>query len=269
MSTAFGYGLFAVRNWRWEFGTNDSDWIQIQANTPGREPWGRTVSSATLDFGGHRLFVYGDIGNSTGQQGQFDPGFSNNGDQFDYLKDLWVLNLQSNQWSNLIPLNTSIPVQGDIVYFPPLNILFMVNGYQIPANANPSVFVTGLWSFNIGQSTNWTQVTETGDVPNVADEGGLKFMSFYDPLNQRILHFNNRGVYALNIGPTVALVKAVKPAFSYLSVGTNYQMQVSSDLTTWTNQGSPFTATNTSMVYPQYWDVDNWNSLFFRLQVAP
>jgi len=40
-------------------------------------------------------------------------------------------------------------------------------------------------------------------------------------------------------------------------------------MNTWTNQGSPFIATNTSIIYPQYWDVDNWNSLFFRLQVSP
>jgi len=73
-------------------------------------------------------------------------------------------------------------------------------------------------------------------------------------------------------GPLVAqisLIKAVKPSFSNLSLGTNYQLQVSSDLNTWTNQGSAFAATNTSMIYPQYWDVDNWNSLFFRLQVSP
>ncbi len=67
----------------------------------------------------------------------------------------------------------------------------------------------------------------------------------------------------------VSLIKAVKPSFSYLALGTNYQLQVSADLSTWTNQGSAFTATNISMVYPQYWDVDNWNSLFFRLEVAP
>jgi hypothetical protein len=67
----------------------------------------------------------------------------------------------------------------------------------------------------------------------------------------------------------VNLIKAVKPSFSFLSLGTNYQLQVSSDLNTWTNQGSPFTATNSSMIYPQYWDVDNWSQLFFRLQVAP
>ena len=68
--------------------------------------------------------------------------------------------------------------------------------------------------------------------------------------------------------PQVNLVKAVKPSFSSLSLGTDYQLQVSGDLNTWTNQGSVFTATNASMVYPQYWDVDNWNKLFFRLQAA-
>lgn len=70
-------------------------------------------------------------------------------------------------------------------------------------------------------------------------------------------------------GPKVALLKAVKPSFTGLSLGANYQLQTSTDMSTWTNSGSAFTATNTSIVYPQYWDVDNWNSLFFRLQVAP
>ena len=64
-------------------------------------------------------------------------------------------------------------------------------------------------------------------------------------------------------------IKAVTPSFSNLFLKRSYQLQVSSDMSNWTNQGSPFTATNTSMIYPQYWDVDNWNQLFFRLQVPP
>ncbi len=220
---------------------------------------------------GQRVFVFGDLGNSSGNQGQFDSGFSNNGNQFDFLKDLWVLNLQSNQWSKLIPLNTSIPIIGGIAYYPPLASLLMINGYQIPTNANPSVPVTGLWTFNVGQSTNWAQVTATGDIPNASDEISLygTTTSFYDQNNQRIIHFNNAGVYALNLGPQIGLLKAVKPSFSYLAVGTNYQLQISGDLNTWTNQGSAFTATNSSMVYPQYFDVANWNQLFFRLQLSP
>jgi hypothetical protein len=76
-------------------------------------------------------------------------------------------------------------------------------------------------------------------------------------------------LYAYEYGPHVNLIKAVKPSFDGLAPGTNYQMQVSADLSTWTNEGTPFIATNTSMIYPQYWDVDNWGQLFFRLQVSP
>lgn len=69
-------------------------------------------------------------------------------------------------------------------------------------------------------------------------------------------------------GPRVALIRAVKPSLLYLTVGTNYQLQLSSDLQNWTNHSSPFVATNTTMIYPQYWDADT-GSLFFRLKVAP
>jgi len=76
-------------------------------------------------------------------------------------------------------------------------------------------------------------------------------------------------LYEMESGPRVDLIKAVKPSFRGLTLTTNYQLQVSSDLKTWTNQSSPFTATNINMTYPQYFDVDNWNTLFFRLQATP
>jgi len=75
-------------------------------------------------------------------------------------------------------------------------------------------------------------------------------------------------LYQYESGPRIGLVKAVKPVFDNLSFGTNYQLQVSSDLSNWTNSGTPFTPTNRMMVYPQYWDVDNWNQLSFRLQLS-
>ncbi|HVU07023.1 MAG TPA: LamG-like jellyroll fold domain-containing protein [Verrucomicrobiae bacterium] len=74
-------------------------------------------------------------------------------------------------------------------------------------------------------------------------------------------------LYAYELQPQVGLVKAVIPSFSNLAIGANYQLQVSGDLNTWTNQGAVFTATNSSINYPQYFNVANWNQLFFRLQV--
>jgi hypothetical protein len=96
--------------------------------------------------------------------------------------------------------------------------------------------------------------------------GGIDDVRIY---NRALASNEVAALYALESGPRIELIKAVKPALSSLMVGTNYQLQLSSDLLTWTNHGAPFAATNTSMIYPQYWDVDNWGKLFFRLQVVP
>jgi hypothetical protein len=76
-------------------------------------------------------------------------------------------------------------------------------------------------------------------------------------------------LYVYESGPRVDLIKIVQPSLSNLTLGTNYQLQVSTDFKTWTNQGAAFSATNVSMIYPQYFDVSNWNQLFFRLQASP
>jgi len=76
-------------------------------------------------------------------------------------------------------------------------------------------------------------------------------------------------LYAYESGPRVTLLKAVKPSFSNLYLGTKYKLQVSDDLLTWYDQGPPFTATSTEMDYPEYYDVDFWNQLYFRLKVSP
>lgn len=97
-------------------------------------------------------------------------------------------------------------------------------------------------------------------------KGSISDLRFYNislPSNQV------QQLYAYEFQPIVSLKKAVKPSFANLFLGANYQLQVSTDLNTWTNSGSPFTPTNSVMDYPQCFDADNWGELFFRLQVAP
>lgn len=108
----------------------------------------------------------------------------------------------------------------------------------------------------------WRESQQAGDV----FDGKVDDIRIY---NRALSGFEVAQLYAYESGPRVNLIKAVKPSFSGLTITTNYQLQVSGDLNNWTNHGSPFTATNTSMIYPQYWDVDNWSQLFFRLQVFP
>ena len=76
-------------------------------------------------------------------------------------------------------------------------------------------------------------------------------------------------LYAIEYGPHVNLIQAVKPWVSGLTLGMNYQLQASSNLINWTNIGAVFAATNTFQTFTQYYDVENWNQLFFRVQVSP
>ena len=71
-------------------------------------------------------------------------------------------------------------------------------------------------------------------------------------------------LYSIEVG-LLNIRKAVYVDKGGLAVGLNYQLQVSSDLINWTNQGAPFTATNSYWRSTDYWDVDDWNQLFFRL----
>lgn len=67
----------------------------------------------------------------------------------------------------------------------------------------------------------------------------------------------------------VNIRKAVSLEFSGLKMGSNYQLQISPALNTWTNAGTPFPATNTTIRSTQYWDVDEWSERYFRLQILP
>ncbi len=60
--------------------------------------------------------------------------------------------------------------------------------------------------------------------------------------------------------------KAIYLVSDGLAAGSNYQLQVSVDLQNWTNQGAPFAATGSYWRSTNYWDVANWNQLFFRLK---
>jgi len=87
--------------------------------------------------------------------------------------------------------------------------------------------------------------------------------------NRALSDLEIQQLYAYEAGTVITLQKAVRPSFSNLLLGTNYQLQVSSDLSNWTNQGQAFTATNSTMPSQQYFDVDTFDQLFFRLRTTP
>ena len=155
-------------------------------------------------------------------------------------------------------------------------------------NASSGTFTTNKWyqmvfcadGTNVNFTLNGTLVSSLPESLRPINEhlalGGDPGLYFVSGAVDEIRIYNRalsksevQQLYQFETGPHVGLLRAVIPAFSNLTIGTNYQLQLSDDMATWTNQGSAFTATNVNAVYPQYWNVDNWQQLFFRLQAAP
>ena len=59
----------------------------------------------------------------------------------------------------------------------------------------------------------------------------------------------------------------IRPLKSY--GGGDAAFRCPGSLNSWTNFGSSFTATNSSWRTTNYWDIDNFGQLFFRLQTVP
>lgn len=141
-------------------------------------------------------------------------------------------------------------------------------GTQVTMYLNSQVTVTG----NV--TTPITQTGETlwiGRAPTEDLKGAYVFHGVIDDIriyNRALSADEVAELYEIESGPRVDLIKAVKPSFSGLYVGMNYQLQVSTDMSNWTNYGDPFPATNSAMVYPRYWDMDNWGKLFFQIKTA-
>ena len=132
------------------------------------------------------------------------------------------------------------------------------------------VFRDGVLTTNMAE-TLWPTTTAInmtlGASGNLASPADFSSVSLDDIcIYNRALATNEVAqLYAIESAPPLIISKAVYLQDYSLSVGSNYQVQASSDLINWTNQGSPFTATSSYWQSTNYWGVANWNQLFFRV----
>jgi hypothetical protein len=174
------------------------------------------------------------------------------------------VHLQNSGWQNIqAPLTPGAWTQLVGAYKQGEAMQFWVNGVLIQSNTMPNDTLFVLPGYALNSAIG---IYDYAPSPYDGFNGMMDDVRIY---SRALSVAEVQQLYRLESAPApvVSLIKAVKPAFTYLSVGTNYQLQVSSDLVTWTNQGSLFTATNPVMTYPQYWDVEDWQRLFFRLRV--
>jgi hypothetical protein len=160
-----------------------------------------------------------------------------------------------------------------IVVMDDVGMTFYINGQPIGSLTGTTVTYVAGTQLGLGVISSPGGVVPYTDVNVGYLNGYLDDVRIY---NRALCSNEVSQLYQIESGitnvppPVVNINKAVWLSFSNLVVGTNYQVQVSTNLSsTFTNYGSPFSATNSSMPYPAYWNVSDWNQLFFQLVTSP
>ena len=137
-------------------------------------------------------------------------------------------------------------------------------------NGTGYFYVNGAFA---GSGTNPPPIAFTDNLHIGNNPGATPYQDYWGGCIDDV-RFYNRALSSIEVSqlykiesvPIINIQKAVYLTCNYLSIGSNYQVQVSSDLINWTNQGSVFTATSSYWQSTNYWQVANWNQLFFRLE---
>lgn len=190
MGTFGGYGWFAVRNWRWEYDPDQDEWVQLDANDPAREPLCREVPVLVATEIPGQLLMFGGIGNSSGKQGDKDPGLHYFTGQFNVLGDLWVLDLESGNWKCLVPLpGLELPIERTGTYFTEEKALLLLQGRPMtkPNGTPPEAFA--FWPAH--PDRGFTQLDPVGDPPDGIGSGFLTAL----PNGKSGLAFYQNGIY--------------------------------------------------------------------------
>lgn len=171
VATYGGYGFGQWKNVLWAYDRGTNHWALVPTSTPA--PWPRFVASVAVDAERGRLFVASGEGSASGNQ--WDPTHR-------YLDDLWVLDLTSYRWTNLIPLGTTQShVAAPMAYVPRLDALYRFGGQD---GATGPYFNT-LDVARVGTSRpRFETVATVGTPPSPRRYGGL----YHDARRNRLIY---------------------------------------------------------------------------------
>jgi hypothetical protein len=171
-----------------------------------------------------------------------DAGFN---DSLNNISIFSATSLKSNLWYQATFVNDST------------NIFLYLDGILVGQTPTP-------YNLNVGGTISSMPLV----IGNDPSGGNRFFTGTIDDVRiyNRALSSNEVSqLYVYDSGGGVSINKAVFLTSSSLIVGQNYQVQASSDLINWTNQGPVFTPTSFPWQSTNFWPVANWNQLFFRV----
>jgi hypothetical protein len=129
---------------------------------------------------------------------------------FCWLKDLWKLDLTTNQFTNILPVNSSsITKEGVIVFDYVNNIFYIVGGYEYSATYNPNAgnvidFETGILRYRVGIDSGFSPITIGGTPPPTTNLNSIGTnAAYYDAINNQIVWAREDGIWGISFSSDI------------------------------------------------------------------
>lgn len=209
-----GYGFNTVKSWLFE--NDGSGWVQRKSNPiiDSVPPKGGNVVAANAD--GTRLYLFSGQGNYSGNEltGTCTLGspWATASGMFCWLRDLWELDLNTYQFTNLLPVNSSsIQYEGALAYYYDKSRFYIFGGYQPTGDyaTNQNLVNTNkTFYYRRGIDTGFVQIQGEGEVPPPMPKTLLNNYAYYDAAAKRMIWARYDGIWAYYPDSTL-----VPPAF--------------------------------------------------------
>ena len=205
-----GYGFFSVKNWVWEYQDKWVNTIENNSNCSETVPAKRANTLILGKPGDNKVYFASGQGNCSGDQMENscalgEPWATDVG-TYCWLKDVWELDLNTNTFKNLLPVNhESFKREGAITFDYDQKSFVKVGGYTPNAkyergndwakNTDYSMDVT---VFSEGSSEGFIPVNVVGDIPPTMKLSQLEHNAlFYDGKNKRVMYIRGDGIWTL------------------------------------------------------------------------
>jgi hypothetical protein len=216
-SVAFmgGYGSYSVKNWIWE--NNNGSWNNVYVNNAicdNSNPAKRNTQLALGSPSSNEIYIFSGMGSCNGDQFSsscsLGSPIATDVGYFCWLKDLWKLDLTTNQFTNILPVNSSsITKEGVIVFDYVNNIFYIVGGYEYSATYNPNAgnvidFETGILRYRVGIDSGFSPITIGGTPPPTTNLNSIGTnAAYYDAINNQIVWAREDGIWGISFSSDI------------------------------------------------------------------
>ena len=207
-----GYGYWTTHNQVFEVEQSSLNWKEIRGDSNDGNPPRAIFGYTTTNKEGDILYLFNGHGNYNGQQSQH-PLTYNDGN-YDLTRGLWALDLNTYNFSTIVPLDNNSIMQNGPITFNYNDSTFYVIGARIfndqMSFTSEAEITNKIFKFNPLLDEEFVEYAEfDGESFPVSEDSGI---ALYDSSYDRLVFVRKDGVWALSlscdsdINPTLSCV---------------------------------------------------------------